>query len=245
MHPELTDPVVVDFPLRGEGWVAVTSPADRVPSHGTDQLGQRFAFDLLRVDARAGIHAHPAGTLRGIVLGGRTREAYAWGAPVHAPVAGQVVRAADGMSERGWLHPVREIAHLLWTAVTFTPARLSRVLGNHVIIRVDEDRYAAFAHLQPGSVAVTDGQEVRVGEVLGRVGHTGNSTMPHLHFQLMDSVDPLTARGIPCAFRAYEVQRDGHWEPVQSGIPGRADRIRSTPSAGGSMSSARRGSTLD
>ena len=54
MHPELTDPVVVDFPLRGEGWVAVNSPADRVPSHGTDQLGQRFAFDLLRVDPRPG-----------------------------------------------------------------------------------------------------------------------------------------------------------------------------------------------
>ena len=142
--------------------------------------------------------------------------------PIHAPVDGQVIRAADGIGERGWLHPVREIAHVLWTAVTFTPDRLDRVLGNHVIIRFGEDRYAAFAHLQPGSVAVTDGQTVRVGDLLGRVGHTGNSTMPHLHFQLMDSTDPLTARGIPCAFRAYEVQRDGRWEPVRDGIPGRA-----------------------
>ena len=36
-------PVVVDFPLRGENWMAVTTPAHRVPSHGTDMLGQRYA----------------------------------------------------------------------------------------------------------------------------------------------------------------------------------------------------------
>jgi len=33
----------VRFPLRGQGWVAVSSPADRIPSHGTDMLGQRCA----------------------------------------------------------------------------------------------------------------------------------------------------------------------------------------------------------
>jgi hypothetical protein len=69
--------------------------------------------------------------------------------------------------------------------------------------------YPLYAHLAPGSVAVTSGQRVRAGEVVGRVGHTGNSTAPHLHFQLMDSADPLRARGIPRAFAAYLVERDG------------------------------------
>jgi Peptidase family M23 len=223
---ELRDPVVVDFPLRGERWVAVNSPADRIPSHGVDMLGQRYAFDFLRVDERPGIHAHPAGTLRGIVIGGRTREAYAWGAPVHMPLDGEILRAVDGVPERGWLHPVREIGHVLFNALTFTPARLPRILGNHVIARCG-DVYAAFAHFAPGSVAVREGQSVRAGDVIGRVGHTGNSTMPHLHFQLMDSLDPLTAKGVPCAFRRYEVARDGTWMDVRDGIPGRDDRIRS------------------
>jgi hypothetical protein len=49
----------------------------------------------------------------------------------------------------------------------------------------------------------------------------------HLHFQLMDSADPLQAKGIPCAFEAYLVQRDGGWERVECGIPGRGERIRS------------------
>jgi hypothetical protein len=238
MTSELDDPVVIDFPLRGEGWMAVTTPATRVPSHGTDLLGQRYAYDLLRVDRRRGVHFHPAGTLRGAVLGGRTRESYAWGEPVHAPFDAEVVAASDGMAEREWIHPARELGRALRSAVTFSPEKIPSILGNHVLLRASSDAmptgagtraavYAGFAHFAPGSLAVSVGQRVSAGDLLGRVGHTGNSTSPHLHFQLMDSPDLMTARGIPCAFRAYEVERDGAWEPVTAGIPGRRERIRS------------------
>ena len=88
------------------------------------------------------------------------------------------------------------------------------------------DVFAAFAHLAPDSVAVTTGQTVGTGDMLGRVGHTGNSTAPHLHFQLMDSPDSMHAKGVPCAFRTYEVLRNGSWEGVENGIPRKADRIR-------------------
>jgi hypothetical protein len=227
MASELDEAIVVDFPLRGEGWVAVTTPGDRIPSHGTDMLGQRFAYDLLKVDGRTGVHFHPASSWRGNLIGGRTRECYAWGAPIHSPFDAEVVRAVDGIAERGWIHPARELAVVLKNALTFTPSKLPKILGNHVIMR-SGDVYAGFAHLLPGSVAVTAGEEVRAGEVIGRVGHTGNSTAPHLHFQLMDSADLMTARGIPCAFRAYDVLRDGEWVPVLNGVPRRSDRIRST-----------------
>ena len=58
---ELDDPVVVDFPLRGE-WAAANTPAHRIPSHGTDMLGQRYAFDFVRIDiiARASTCIRPA-----------------------------------------------------------------------------------------------------------------------------------------------------------------------------------------
>lgn len=228
MASELDGAIVVEFPLRGEGWVAVTTPGDRIPSHGTDMLGQRFAFDLLKVDERKGIHFHPASTWRGNLLGGRTRECYAWDAPIHAPFDGEVVRALDGVPERGWIHPARELAVVLKNALTFTPAKLPQILGNHVLLRAG-DLYAGFAHLLPGSVAVKAGQPIRAGEIIGRVGHTGNSTAPHLHFQLMDSADLMTARGIPCAFRAYDVLRDGEWVPVTNGVPRSSERIRARP----------------
>jgi hypothetical protein len=60
---ELDGPVVVELPLRGE-WSVERSPVDRIPSHGTDLLGQRYAYDLVRTDNRPGFHLHPAGNLR-------------------------------------------------------------------------------------------------------------------------------------------------------------------------------------
>lgn len=220
---------MVEFPLRGDGWVAVNSPADRIPSHGTNGLGQRYAYDFLRVDDRPGLHPHPAGTLQYLLLGGRTREAYAWDASIHAPFDGIVVGAADGREEPAWLHPVRDLARMLWNGLTFTPDRLPAILGNHVILQ-DADRpqvFAGFAHLIPGSVAVQVGAQVASGDLIGRVGHTGNSTSPHLHFQLMDSADLLTANGLPCAFRGSEVLTDGQWVASDALIPGRGQRVRS------------------
>jgi hypothetical protein len=206
---ELDDPVVVELPLRGE-WSIERSPADRIPSHGTDLLGQRYAYDLVRTDHRRGLHVHPAGTLRWLLLGGRTRDCYGWGQPVHAAVDGVIVQAVDGVGERQWVHLVRESWLAMKTTVRFARGGLDpiRLAGNHVIMATGAT-YALYAHLAPGSVAVTRGQRVRVGEVLGRVGHTGNSTAPHLHFHLMDSADPLQAGGIPCAFAAYLMERDG------------------------------------
>jgi murein DD-endopeptidase MepM/ murein hydrolase activator NlpD len=225
MAHELDGAVVVDFPLRGERWVAVNTPGDRIPSHGTDMLGQRFAYDLLQVDSRRGLRDHPASALRRLIVGVRTRDCYAWGAEIHAPFDGEIVRSSDGVAERSWIHPLRELVLVLKNAVTFSADQLPLILGNHVIMQ-SGDVFAGFAHLAPGSVAVEAGQTVRRSDVLGRVGHTGNSTSPHLHFQLMDSLDLMHAKGVPCAFRTYEVQRDGRWERVEYGIPNKVDRIR-------------------
>ena len=141
---------------------------------------------------------HPAGGLRTLLVGVPTQECHGWGNFVHAPLDGEVVAARDGLPERARIHPVRELALVLKTGVTFrpTPEGLHRVLGNHVILPGCDGAYAGFAHLTTGSVAVTPGQVVREGDVIGRVGHTGNSTAPHLHFQLMDGPDVATAKGL-------------------------------------------------
>ena len=225
MTSELDHAVVVDFPLRGEGWMAVTTPAARIPSHGVDALGQRYAYDFLKVDERPGEIFHPGGAVGGALLGVRARDCYAWGAPIHAPFDGVVVAALDGLPERAWIHPVREVVRQVANGLTFTPSRLNAILGNHAIIR-SGDVYGGFVHLAPGRCAVAAGQRVRAGDVIGRVGHTGNSTSPHLHFQLMDSADALTAKGVPCAFRSYEVQGPDGWARVTDGIPGRHQRLR-------------------
>ena len=164
---ELEDPVVVGFPLRGE-WSVERTPAYRIPSHGMDLLGERYACDLVRTDRRPGFHLHPAGTLRWLLIGGRTRDCYGWGQPVHAATDGVIVAAVDGVAERRWVHVARES----WLAVKNTcvfarrgldPARLA---GNQVTMAT-AGTYALYAHQAPGSVAVTRGQQVRAGQVIG------------------------------------------------------------------------------
>ena len=225
---ELDHPVVVELPLRGE-WTVERTPAHRIPSHGTDVLGQRYAYDFIRTDDRPGAHVHPAGSLRWALIGGRTQDCYGWGEPVHAAADGVVVAAVDGVPERRWRHAVSETWAALHTARAFRASRpsIDRALlaGNHVMVR-SPHAVALYAHLVPGSVTVAPGQHVAAGDVVGRVGHSGNSTAPHLHFQLMDSTDATRARGVPCAFAAYLVRREAGWEQVHDGVPGRLDRVR-------------------
>ncbi len=66
--------------------------------------------------------------------------------------------------------------------------------------------YAFYAHLQPGSIQVKAGDKVRRGQVLGLVGNSGNSTEPHLHFQLSDANSPLGCEGLPYALSTFEVE---------------------------------------
>jgi murein DD-endopeptidase MepM/ murein hydrolase activator NlpD len=68
-------------------------------------------------------------------------------------------------------------------------------VGNHVIVQMAGKRYAMYAHLVPNSVTVQLGDSVETGQVLGKLGNSGSSSVPHLHFQVMDAPSPLTRTG--------------------------------------------------
>ncbi len=224
---ELANPIVVDFPLRGE-WFAANTPAKRIPSHGTDMLGQRYAFDFVMADWSGKEMALFRGSpWRYYLLGMPLSSWYGWGQNIYAPCDGEILKVRDGLKERQRVHLIVDLLIAIKNGLFFRPEKhdLQSVAGNYIVMQAGEV-YAALAHFQQGSIRVAEGQRVRAGDLLGRVGHSGNSTAPHLHFQLMDGPNWLIAKGVPCAFRRYERFTQQGWEEVSKGIPSHQDRIR-------------------
>ena len=75
--------------------------------------------------------------------------------------------------------------------------------GNYLMLDIGANRYACYAHCVPGSVTLRPGDHVRKGDVLAHLGNSGNSTGPHLHFQICDGPDFFWSRGIPFVIEAY------------------------------------------
>ncbi|MGZ3237437.1 MAG: M23 family metallopeptidase [Burkholderiaceae bacterium] len=213
------EPIIVDFPLRGE-WVASSTPAEKIPSHGTDRFGQRFAFDFFRIEhTKNGWKFFRTSTIASLLFGIRLQDCYAWSEPIHAPFDGTVISSRDGWPERKRWH--------IFKGRDAVTNDFRSIAGNHIIIKMKEKEvYAFFAHARCGSIQVRDSDEVRTGQHLADVGHSGQSLTPHLHFHLMDRANILEAQGLPCCFREYQTLRDGVWSNVSKGIPGKREFIR-------------------
>lgn len=225
---EMYEPIIVQFPLRGE-WLSPNTPGTKVPSHGTNQLGTRYAYDFIQVDwNRIGTPAYRVGVMQYLFSGVKLSDYYCWGQEVYSPCDGIVVGAEDGYAENEKTNLLADMSNAYKNAHYFDPEKddIQSVAGNYVIIKYSENVYAALCHLQTGSIQVSVGQMIKKGEVIGRVGHSGNSFAPHLHFQLMDSSDISVANGVPCAFEQYEIFRDNEWQIIENGIPTDKDRIR-------------------
>src|SRR4051794_16671658 len=85
--------VLLALPFTGR-WLARNSPARRVPSHGTDLLGERYAIDFIGVDERR--RSAPRRDWR-TILGTEPAERFlGYGRPILGPADGVVVEVHDG-----------------------------------------------------------------------------------------------------------------------------------------------------
>lgn len=191
-------------------------------------MGQRYAFDFVMANWSGNKKSFFRGSpWRYYLFGMPLKRWHGWGQNVYAPCDGKILSVKDGFKERQTVHPIVDHLIAIKNALFFNPTKgdLQTVAGNYIIMQAGEI-FVALAHFQKDSICVSAGQHIRAGDLLGRVGHSGNSTAPHLHFQLMDGPDWLTAKGIPCAFKRYERFTGNSWEEVLGGIPSDQDRIR-------------------
>jgi murein DD-endopeptidase MepM/ murein hydrolase activator NlpD len=85
---------------------------------------------------------------------------------------------------------------------------LAEVDGNHIVLDLGNDQFAFYAHFKPGSIkaqGVKAGERVCRGQVLGLVGNSGNTSVPHLHFQVMSSPSTLGSNGVPYLIKDFEL----------------------------------------
>jgi hypothetical protein len=197
----MTREIVISLPFVGR-WLTRNSPARRVPSHGTDLLGGRYAIDFVGVDD----HHRTADRRdwRTFLSTEPVERFFAYGRPILAPAHGIVVQVHDGEIDHGGRRSQLTLVPYALGQRARLRQGVGAIAGNHVVIALPHTgAFVALAHLRVGSLRVAVGEEVKAGQPVAECGNSGNSTQPHVHLQVMDSLDLSVARGVPMVFRRF------------------------------------------
>jgi Peptidase family M23 len=182
--------VVIGPPLRGSNYLAADSCCDAtrhtraaLPINGRVWIAQRYAVDWEQLDDDGRVYSGEK----------EDPESYTiYGQEALAVADGTVVKVVDGLSD--------QVPGTYPEGISIDEAD-----GNAVILDLGGGNYANYAHLQPDSIRVQEGDRVRQGDVLGLVGNSGNSVAPHLHFHVMSSPLFAASNGLPYVVDSFTV----------------------------------------
>lgn len=158
-------------------------------------LSQEFAFDVVGQS-----------DIENLILGAQPHDIsnyYIYHENVMAIGDGIVVDIGDKFPESKMSNPNEcsdEYLTKLFTELVPEIGFVNTLCGNYVVMDHENGEFSLYAHLSENTICVKKGDRVKQGTVVAKVGNTGNSTDPHLHFQLMDSPNMLEANGLPIMF---------------------------------------------
>lgn len=179
-HDQLTD---LHFPLRGTWWAI--QAADWSDQHKREVFSQTYAVDFVKLGPDNRFFREPGGALT---------DHYSWEQPVYATAGGKVAYVCYDMPDLPPGTPPNPL--------TFR-GDIRRLLGNAVSISHGNGEFSYFAHLQQASIQVNEGELIRRGALIGRVGNSGQSPGPHLHFHLMQGPNIFLDQGLPVKFSHF------------------------------------------
>jgi hypothetical protein len=190
-HTELH---VLGPPVEGADWLAADGPSNDEDNHHRRGVGiadgqavdsRRYAIDWKQISDGASF----SGDARDV------HSYYAYGKTVLAVADGRVVTARDGLPDNIPGHG--EAFH------PTVPITFETVAGNTITLDLGGGQFAYYVHLQPGSLRVKVGDRVRRGQMLARVGDSGDAREPHLHFEVTTSSKLLAGEGVPYLIDRY------------------------------------------
>ena len=183
---------VIGPPLRGQHWVDTNGCCEPGGAHRASGLSvnggiyyaQRFAIDWMQLDKDGQMVHGDASDVHNYTC---------YGADILAVADGTVIAMRKDLEDQkpGTLPDPHTI-------------NVDNVDGNHVILDLGGGVYAFYAHMQKDGVLVNLGDHVKRGQVLGKLGNTGNTSAPHLHFHLMDGPSALGSQGIPYVIDSFQ-----------------------------------------
>ncbi|MGB9135422.1 MAG: M23 family metallopeptidase [Candidatus Bathyarchaeia archaeon] len=163
----------------------------------------RFAYDFTLADLNGKIFKQG---------GSKVEDYYGWGKPVLCPGDGKVVSTAcdkpDTSTIRQDFPPLTPEEYQQLRTQAFENLEklgMQEILGNHVIIDHGNGEFSSIDHMQQNSVTVNIGDQVARGTPIGKIGNSGDSWFPHIHYAFQNGKDIFTSEGLPSRFREFEL----------------------------------------
>jgi hypothetical protein len=167
------------LPFEGE-WTIVNGCFTKEFSHSWDIPTQRYAYDFIMMDDSGRSYL---GNFK------KSDSYYCYDKAILSPADGVVEEVANESED----------SLIIGNGKLFSRAK--HIAGNYIVIKHTENEYSTLAHLKKDSILVKAGDKVHRGQKIAVCGNTGNSSEPHLHFQVQDGASFYHSAGIPIRFK--------------------------------------------
>ena len=188
--------VIYILPFEGK-WTVVNGGVGKDLSHSWDVVSQRYAYDFIIVDDNGKSSS-----------GNKTQldSYFCYGKNILAPADGTVLKVLKSL--RDSRVDGKRVYNDAWY-----------IGGNSIVIKHAENEYTELCHLMPGSIAVKPGDQVKQGDVIAKCGNSGNTSEPHLHFQLQSGKSFFFSTGLPVPFTNIGWQEKTNYGLLDSRSP--------------------------
>ncbi|BFT75467.1 M23 family metallopeptidase [Paenibacillus sp. P36] len=163
------DVLRLEFPLNNGVYFVASGGSHEILNHHYKHPSQKFGIDIVKMNKFG---------LRGSFKMRFALEDFEiYAENVYSPVQGKVVKVIDRAQDN------------------FPGYYNSNSLGNVVVIE-SQGKFVFILHLMKNSILIKENQEVKVGQLLGKVGNSGKSFEPHLHIHATEKSNNLF-NGVP------------------------------------------------